>query len=112
MLVNVDIKKAYDVLEWNAVLATLKFMNFSNIWIAWMQACLSSASFSFLMNGQPTEWYNSYKGICQDDPSSPSLFLLVFQNLAAFLNRAMNLRLIPSFDDRLNKNFHHLMTFG
>lgn len=31
MLINIIIKKAYDVLEWNFVLATLKLINFPDI---------------------------------------------------------------------------------
>lgn len=54
MLLKINIQKAYDALEWNVILAMLKFMQFPNNWISWIRTYISSASFCFLINDQPT----------------------------------------------------------
>ncbi|XP_039146767.1 uncharacterized protein LOC120284004 [Dioscorea cayenensis subsp. rotundata] len=109
MLTKIDIEKAYDTLSWSAILATLAKMNFPNTWNSWIAACLKSSSFSILINGSPSSWITSTRGIRQGDPISSYLFILVSQNLSSLLIRSMNLGMIPGFDARLSYNFNHLM---
>ena len=49
MLIKVDIEKAYDMLDQNVVLANLRIMQFSKAWISWVRACITSASYFFLL---------------------------------------------------------------
>ena len=109
MIVKIDVEKAYDTLSWKAILATLSKMNFPTIWLAWIQACISSPGFAFLINGQPTNYIKSTRGVRQGDPLSSYLFILVSQNLTAILKYALNIGMIPGFDNRLQHNFNHLM---
>lgn len=109
MLLKVDIGKAYKMIDWNSVLATLTLMNFPNIWISWIQSCISSPTFSFLINGHSTLWIRGHRGLRQGDPISLYLFLLVYQNLTAMLNYGLRNNMIPGFDSRLTKKFNHLM---
>lgn len=109
MLLKIDIEKAYDALEWNTILATLTLMNFPACWIDWIKAYLTSISYSFLINGKPSDWINIYREVRQGDPISPYLFLLVSNNLSAILNHALNLDMVPTFDRSLSINFNHLM---
>lgn len=62
MMVKVDIKKAYDCLDCSAIIATLRKMNFPEIWVDWIRACLTSSSFSFLINVQPSLWIKACMG--------------------------------------------------
>lgn len=109
MFLKIDITKAYDIVEWEAVLATLHPMNFWAVWGNWIWACMSSASFALLINGQARNWFSSVRGLRQRHPLSPYLFFLVSQNLATMLNHALQHHWIPWFDNRLNLNFNHLM---
>lgn len=59
MLIKNDIEKAYNALNWSAIIATLTRMKFLNVWISWIKACLTSSSFSLLINGSPTPWFTS-----------------------------------------------------
>lgn len=77
MLINVDIKKVYDTLNWDVIFATLVRMNFPSIWVSFIKACLHSTSFSLLINGTPTEWFSPSREVRQGDPISPYLFILV-----------------------------------
>lgn len=110
MLVKMDIEKVYYSLSWNALnLATLYWMNFPSKWINWVQACFSSASFSFLINKQPTPWIKSSRGLRQGDPLSSYLFIIVAQNMTTLLNFSIRCNMIPGFDHALRNNFNHLM---
>lgn len=40
MLIKLDIKKAYDTVNWSAILVILNPMNFPSIWISWIFTCL------------------------------------------------------------------------
>lgn len=109
MIAKIDIDKAFNTVEWNAILAILQKMNFPGLWISWIYYCLSSASFSFLINGHSSSWISSNRGVRQGDPISPLIFILVTQNLFAILNQVLFLNLVLGFDHRLSKNFNHLM---
>lgn len=77
MLLKVNIEKPYDSIEWNIVLATLTLMNFPKIWISCIKACITSPIFSFLVNGQCSNWIPTQRGLRQGDPISIFLFMLV-----------------------------------
>lgn len=109
MLVKIDIEKVFDTVNWNTILATLQKMGFLAIWISWIDSYLSSASFSFVINGQPSPWCSSTRGICQGDTISPLLFLLVTQNLSAILNHSLKINFLSGFDIGFSPNFNHLM---
>ncbi|XP_039136968.1 uncharacterized protein LOC120274488 [Dioscorea cayenensis subsp. rotundata] len=109
MLIKLDIEKAYDSLSWSAILATLTKMNFPDKWVSWISACLCSSSFSILINGVPSPWFSSSRGVRQGDPISSYLFILVAQNFSSMMNFALRNNFIPGFDCNLRLNFNHLL---
>ncbi|KAL0462809.1 UNVERIFIED_CONTAM: hypothetical protein Slati_0168500 [Sesamum latifolium] len=48
---KMDLKKAYDTLEWDFVLAALKLFGFPPKMIAWIEECISTTAFSIALNG-------------------------------------------------------------
>ena len=38
MMIKLDIEKAYDALEWNAILTTFTKIEFPDVWISWIKA--------------------------------------------------------------------------
>lgn len=107
MLIKTDIEKAYDTLRWN--IAIFSNMGFPTLWISWVKTCLSSNRFSFLINGQPSNWISSARGIRQGVHLSLYMFIFASQNLTVILNKALSLDLVPSFNPNLALNFNHLM---
>lgn len=109
MIVKLDIERAYDTVSWNAILATLTRMNFPSKWISWIHTCISTVSFSILVNEIPSPWFKSSRGLRQGDPLFFYLFILVAQNLTAMLNYAMRINFILGFNSNLSCNFNHLI---
>ncbi|CAL1373659.1 unnamed protein product [Linum trigynum] len=92
MAVKVDMEKAYDRVEWPFLFALLEKLGFSAQWIRWLWVCVSSSSFSVLMNGQPSGYFQTSRGLRQGDPLSPLLFAICTEGFAALLRQALSSR--------------------
>lgn len=97
MICKLDIEKAYDHVNWECLLQVLSKCGFCEKWRQWISQCISTVLFSIMVNGSPTGFFNSSRGIKQGDPLSPLLFLLVMEILSKMLQRAMNMGLISGF---------------
>ena len=54
-------------------------MGFEKKLIKWMRWCISKTHFSILINGEPTSFLPSSKGLRQGDPLSPLPFILAME---------------------------------
>ncbi|GJS45072.1 RNA-directed DNA polymerase, eukaryota, reverse transcriptase zinc-binding domain protein [Tanacetum coccineum] len=52
---------------------------FGEKWRSWIRECLRSAHTSILINGSPTSEFSIKRGLCQGDPLSPFLFILIMK---------------------------------
>ncbi|KAK4382253.1 hypothetical protein Sango_2889200 [Sesamum angolense] len=75
---KVDIQKAYDSVEWD-LLEVLKLFDFPHQFITLIEQCISTASFSVSLNGSIHGFFKGGRGLRQDDPMSPYLFVLVME---------------------------------
>ncbi|KAL0420738.1 UNVERIFIED_CONTAM: hypothetical protein Slati_3096700 [Sesamum latifolium] len=66
---KVDLRKAYDTVEWDFILATLKLFGFPVVFIAWIEECITSAHFSVCLNGDIHGYFTGARGLRQGDPS-------------------------------------------
>lgn len=63
MAVKTDMSKAYDMIEWDFLRAVLVQLEFDQIWIGWVMECVSSVSYSFMINGSPKGAATPSRGI-------------------------------------------------
>lgn len=85
MLLKVDLAKAYDKVDWDYLKEVLSAYDFSHDWVKWIGNLTSSAFFSILVNGSPSDTFNPSRGLRQGDPLSPFLFILLAEGLGRTL---------------------------
>ncbi|CAK9151349.1 unnamed protein product [Ilex paraguariensis] len=71
--------KAFDMVDWDFVIFTLKRFNFPSNMISWIQASITTPRFSINLNGELVGFFPSKRGIRQGDPLSPYLFFLIME---------------------------------
>ena len=88
MALKLDVSKAYDRVEWNFLRQITLKLSFPSDWVARVMSCVSSTSFSILINGKPFGMINPTKELWQGDPLSPYLFLLCAEGFTSLLQKA------------------------
>ena len=72
---KLDMKKAYDRVEWVYLDAIMRWLGFHHRWVDTIMRFVRSVSFLVLFNGDKLESFRPTHGIQQGDPISPYLFL-------------------------------------
>ena len=89
VLCKLDIEKTYDHLKWFFVFSVMSKMGFGEKWIRWMKWCIFTVSFSVLVNGSPSGFFQSSRGLRQGDPLSLYPFVLVMEAFSSLLRSAV-----------------------
>jgi hypothetical protein len=83
IILKIDFEKAFDKVEYNAIISMLIAKGFGPKWIAMVKSILHSASTSVLLNGVLGKNIIFKRGVRQGDPLSPFslLLLLIYSKL-------------------------------
>jgi hypothetical protein len=104
VICKLDLKKAYDHVNWDFLSYLLRRCGFSEKWRKWIYFCISSVKFSVLVNGSPCGFFKSSQGIRQGDPLSPMLFVIVMEGLSRMLDKAIGAGMLSGFAVSRNVN--------
>lgn len=88
MAVKTDMSKAYDRLEWDFIQLVLQRLGMHNKFSNWVMQCISTVSYSFLINDSVYGSVTPYRGIRQGEPISPYLFILCGEVLTGLCKEA------------------------
>jgi hypothetical protein len=81
-------------MEWDFLLSILTKLVFDSVWINWIRICVSSTSFSILINGSPFGFFTPSRGLRQGDPLSPFLFILGTEALSRMFHQQESLGIL------------------
>jgi hypothetical protein len=88
LILKLDLKKAFDCIDWDFLRLALHSVGFGENFILWIMACVSSARFAVLVNGEATSFFKSGRGLRQGCPLSPYLFILIMESLSLLLAKS------------------------
>ncbi|CAA7013484.1 unnamed protein product [Microthlaspi erraticum] len=108
-MLKVDLRKAFDSVRWDFVLAVLKGLNMPDKFIGWISECLTTPCFSVSVNGVEGGFFKSSRGLKQGDPISTYLFVLVMEVFSKLLHSRFASGYISYHPRTHELNISHLM---
>jgi hypothetical protein len=83
--IKLDMAKAYDRVEWRYLNEVMIALGFPDRWCNLVMKCVASVNFAVRVNGVLSPSFKPSRGIRQEDPISPYLFLLCAEGLTCML---------------------------
>ena len=91
-MLKLDLKKAYDNIDWEYLRVVLLSVGFGTKLSDWIMCCVTSAKFAVLINGEATDYFKSWRGLRQGCPLSPYLFILMIEGLSLLQQRDWSIK--------------------
>ena len=88
MALKLDMSKAYDRMKWSFMEKILVKMCFQDSWVELIMVCITTTSYSVLINGEPFGHITPSRGLRQGDPLSAYFFLMCTEGLHGLINKA------------------------
>ena len=65
--------------------------------MSWILSCVTSTSYSILVNRKPSDVFSASRGLRQGDPLSPYLFIIMAEGLGRFIKSQVERGLIQGW---------------
>ena len=88
LVLKLDLVKAFDLVNWTYLRLILLQIGVPLGVVNWIMGFLSSPNFALLVNGTPSAFFTTSRGIRQGCPLSPLLFILVIKGLSLIIKDA------------------------
>ena len=88
LALKVDIKKAYDALNWDFIENMMKTLSFPRQFIIWVMQARRTVKYSISVNGGSFGFFEDKSGLRQGDPISPLIFVMCMEYLIRCLKLA------------------------
>lgn len=66
-LIKVDLRKAFDSVNWDFIIQILRTADFPPVFINWISQCLTTTSFSINVNGELCGFFKGTRGLRQGE---------------------------------------------
>ena len=94
LLVSIDFRKAFDSIEKQGILSTLKKFNFGNTFISYIDVLLKDTQGCVRNGGWHSGWFETQRGVKQGCCLSPYLFLLVAELMSIKIRKEAKVKSI------------------
>ena len=101
ILLQLDFRKAFDTIKWDFIQRTIALFNFGESIQRWISIFYVNTESAVLNNGFCTNYFRLSRGVRQDCPLSPCLFILAAELLACKIRQDKEIQGIKLFGREL-----------
>nr|XP_009761796.1 PREDICTED: uncharacterized protein LOC104213930 [Nicotiana sylvestris] len=91
-LIKIDLRKAYDTAEWEFVQEMMYTLNFPSKFIKWTMTCITTTKYSITLNGGLYGNIEDKRGLRQEDPISPLIFVICMEYFTCIMKHVTTLQ--------------------
>lgn len=86
MVIKLDIRMAFDTINWNFIIFVLRLRGFNEKFICIIKGILEENINKVLINSNPFGFFKMERGVKQGDPLSPTLFIFSMDFLSRLID--------------------------